>query len=624
MSKLSFLFGRKTKTTEQKPEPRLSNQMPYQTHDHEMRQNPQRSHRFDPTPYDDDPQVQRTAPYLRSPTLEQNNPSFSQPDYGMNRRGGEEYQPQEAYPAQPPRMQSNRPTRSQPASQTYDLFEDLSFVQTQDVVDELPYNNDFEFNYTPRSRDEMYEATQHPAPQPMGQQVSGGGNRPYPPQPQFSHASYDPRMGGGQHSHPHPASPQQMYQDSRYQEPYPHDPRMHGSSAYSQQPQGLNAHYPQSIEHPQQRPYYPNHFPNDETFEQAQYHEESEPYGYASPQEMQDQRNFTQASQPQQHQSAPPAQRSPLHSVTSRFMREEETAEQEAAFQPQQRYYQDNVGKPPLDKHPQEEKFKASLKLVISITGLVLVTGVVWGAYKWFSQTTSQGPVLITAPSTPLKARPDTPGGTSFPYQDKLVYDRLLPQTHEKGEDVEKLLPDPEIQVVEPPVYEEVVPVQVPVPVQVAESTTPLPQHQPLQPQQATQNPAAIAIDAQNQELPTKIPQPVAQTQPNEIVAAPLQPSVRAEVATQSSQVLPVQVQEGNYMVLLGTLPSKEKATTEKQRLQKKFKKHLNTNVLVKSTTLSNGKTAYKLVARQSFPSKEAADSFCKKLDGTSCRSIKE
>jgi hypothetical protein len=96
------------------------------------------------------------------------------------------------------------------------------------------------------------------------------------------------------------------------------------------------------------------------------------------------------------------------------------------------------------------ENEQTSFRFVIAITGLVTLSAVAFGAYRWMSDATSNIPPVLQASTTPYKVRPDTPGGSSFPYQDKLVYDRLLPQTEQKPE-VERLLPAPDTLMIQPP-----------------------------------------------------------------------------------------------------------------------------------------------------------------------------
>jgi hypothetical protein len=90
------------------------------------------------------------------------------------------------------------------------------------------------------------------------------------------------------------------------------------------------------------------------------------------------------------------------------------------------------------------------LKFVIAVTGLVFICTITWLAYRWISLPTTDAPPLIQADQTPYRVRPDNPGGTNFPHQDKLIYGRLAPGTEQP---VERLLPAPEQPVIMAPDY---------------------------------------------------------------------------------------------------------------------------------------------------------------------------
>ncbi len=77
-----------------------------------------------------------------------------------------------------------------------------------------------------------------------------------------------------------------------------------------------------------------------------------------------------------------------------------------------------------------------------------------FSAIVWYSFTTGQEGnqealvPLIKASNTPIKVRPEKPGGMEVPNQDKLVYSRMNPG--EPPPPVEKLLPLPETPVARP------------------------------------------------------------------------------------------------------------------------------------------------------------------------------
>ncbi|MBT5658723.1 MAG: hypothetical protein HOJ02_01075, partial [Rhodospirillaceae bacterium] len=68
---------------------------------------------------------------------------------------------------------------------------------------------------------------------------------------------------------------------------------------------------------------------------------------------------------------------------------------------------------------------------------------VVWYAYQQGHQRgVDSTPLIIKADINPNRVRPVTPGGMEVPDQDKLVYDRVSPET--EAPRVERLMPRPE------------------------------------------------------------------------------------------------------------------------------------------------------------------------------------
>ena len=91
-----------------------------------------------------------------------------------------------------------------------------------------------------------------------------------------------------------------------------------------------------------------------------------------------------------------------------------------------------------------DDKIK-SFFLFIGIVIFVILGGVVFAWDKWAHKLLyndkHQLPT-IRAPKTPIKVRPQSPGGIEIPDQDKLVYDRLEKQP--PSGKIEVLLPPPE------------------------------------------------------------------------------------------------------------------------------------------------------------------------------------
>jgi len=167
------------------------------------------------------------------------------------------------------------------------------------------------------------------------------------------------------------------------------------------------------------------------------------------------------------------------------------------------------------------------LKFIIAITGLVFICTVTWLAYRWISMPTYDTPPLIQAETDPYRVRPENPGGTDFPHQDKLIYGRLAPSTDQP---VERLLPPPEQPIIMAPTYDgqfqhQGLPQQ---PQQINQ------QQQPNQPQ--GQYPQQQGYyPAQQQQQQQQQGQPQQQDQPEQLPAQPA-PQVYAPYPQQNPQ----------------------------------------------------------------------------------------
>ena len=84
--------------------------------------------------------------------------------------------------------------------------------------------------------------------------------------------------------------------------------------------------------------------------------------------------------------------------------------------------------------------------LPITIAGIVVIAfaGVLWFTYTGHRQPANGELPVVMAETTPVKIKPDQPGGMAVPYQDTTVYDQLS-SAHQKQEPgVEHLLQPPE------------------------------------------------------------------------------------------------------------------------------------------------------------------------------------
>lgn len=87
-------------------------------------------------------------------------------------------------------------------------------------------------------------------------------------------------------------------------------------------------------------------------------------------------------------------------------------------------------------------------KFVIALLGLVAMIVIIWFGYRWLSQPSPDGTAFIHAEPGPFKVKPEQPGGLEIPYQDKLIYGRISP---ESSAPVERLLPPSEQPMPLPP-----------------------------------------------------------------------------------------------------------------------------------------------------------------------------
>ena len=103
------------------------------------------------------------------------------------------------------------------------------------------------------------------------------------------------------------------------------------------------------------------------------------------------------------------------------------------------------------------------LALGFAVVGVVAFAGTAVVALRGPSRLSGDGPPLLTADATPAKSRPDQPGGMEVPHQDILAYERLRDHDGGRGNQVERLLPPPEVPLPRPVVTPQM-PAVVPLP----------------------------------------------------------------------------------------------------------------------------------------------------------------
>ncbi|PGH56528.1 SPOR domain-containing protein [Azospirillum palustre] len=122
-------------------------------------------------------------------------------------------------------------------------------------------------------------------------------------------------------------------------------------------------------------------------------------------------------------------------------------------------YAANPYGMPPR----QSANKRGLLALGFAVVGVVTFAGAAVIGLRGPSRLSGDGPPLLTAEAGPSKARPDQPGGMEVPHQDILAYERLRDHDGGRGNQVERLLPPPEVPLPRPVVTPQM-PAVVPLP----------------------------------------------------------------------------------------------------------------------------------------------------------------
>jgi len=169
---------------------------------------------------------------------------------------------------------------------------------------------------------------------------------------------------------------------------------------------------------------------------------------------------------------------------------------------------------------------------------------------------------VVHAPETPIKVRPQAPGGIDIPNRDKLVYDRLEKKPPE--EKTENLLPRPEVLLAPP----------VPKPQAKAE-VTPQPEPKedikPEEPKSAGTPPTTEEVKAVKKPEPApeppKIEKPVVKVEPKRAEAVEAAP---IKLVGPAAKPIAQPVTGQSYQIQLAAVRNAEAAKREWARLQKK------------------------------------------------------
>lgn len=202
----------------------------------------------------------------------------------------------------------------------------------------------------------------------------------------------------------------------------------------------------------------------------------------------------------------------------------------------------DRPGPPPELRDPPRRS--RAIGAFLATFALAAFAGVVWYAYDRGLHAGSEATApLIQADPSPIKVRPEQPGGLDVPNQDKLVYGALRPGQGEESS-VERLLPPPE-KPVEPPAPEPVPETTDSEPAQdsgaptdgSAATTVPIPARTPqAAPTTAQNGTGQIPPPATSQSVPAPEPAPQSQAQPQ------AQPQVQPQ--PQASDIPPAKAPE--------------------------------------------------------------------------------
>jgi cell division septation protein DedD len=199
---------------------------------------------------------------------------------------------------------------------------------------------------------------------------------------------------------------------------------------------------------------------------------------------------------------------------------------------------------------------RTGLKFILAV---LVVVGVGYGAWaQWgidlFGPNADELPI-VRASETPLKVRPEKPGGINIPNLDKLVYDRLEKKPPEGK--TENLLPRPEVPLPPP----------TPKPLEQTEVTVgpeATPEAKPTPPKTVGSQPTTAEVQAVKKPAPAPTPPKIEKKTPA-VVAKEVAPKVVAKPAP----VLKASTNK-NYQIQLAAVRNADTAKKEWARLQNK------------------------------------------------------
>lgn len=261
----------------------------------------------------------------------------------------------------------------------------------------------------------------------------------------------------------------------------------------------------------------------------------------------------------------------------------------------------------PAWRRPEKRRL-SSLVWLAGLAGLSLVGAAVLVLLGREPAAPAEAP-LITADSSPVRVRPDDPGGMRVPNLDERVYDQLsraaAPQRAggQTGGRVESLLPPPEA------------PKPLPVPPEPTVQSAALTEG-PSQAQAAREPEQPLPAPAQlGQVLP---PPPPSATQTLAPAAPPPAPAAAAPAPPPAP---PAPRPSGSVQVQLAAVPSEQAANAEWNRLRRRMPELLADQRLVISRGQREGGQPFFRIRTGAFADNASARAFCEQIKtrGGSC-----
>lgn len=266
-----------------------------------------------------------------------------------------------------------------------------------------------------------------------------------------------------------------------------------------------------------------------------------------------------------------------------------------------------------FDEEDQDEAEKPRRKLLpvlVSLLALIVFAGVIWYAYNWGLGDVEETELpVIQADRTPIKTKPENPGGLEVPHQDKLVLNELSPDP-EKPQ-AERLLPPPETP--KPPeIAKPAAALGDSSSTTVADAAKAASEEAPAGVETLLPPPPSAAAPVAGAEKPKTATLPGDTASPAE-TKAPAEKTA-AEIAIPEKPKSTVPAVTGDFVVQLASLQSKEGPPALWAGLQKKFPDLLADRVLnVQTIDLGSRGTFYRVRAGF-FSDRAGADALCNQL----------